>query len=62
MAGDASQRAAHTFLLEHLQTQEAYTLEEFGAATGWLKPGTINTYLHKQFRGLMEETPMERTA
>lgn len=49
-----TQRAAHTFLLEHLQSQEPFTIAEFIAATGWDKPGTFNTYLRKQYRGLIE--------
>lgn len=49
-----TQRAAHTFLLEHLQSQEPFTIAEFIAATGWDKPGTFNTYLRKQYKGLIE--------
>jgi hypothetical protein len=37
-----------------LQSQEPFTIEEFRAATGWEKPGTLNTYLRKQYKGLFE--------
>ncbi len=49
-----TQRAAHAFLLEHLQSQEPFTIAEFIAATGWDKPGTFKTYLRKQYKGLIE--------
>ena len=49
-----TQRAAHAFLLEHLQSQEPFTIAEFVAATGWDKPGTFKTYLRKQYQGLIE--------
>lgn len=55
MADDTTQRAAFTFLREHLQSQEPFTIDEFIAATGWEKPGTINTYLRKQYKGLIEK-------
>lgn len=55
MADDRTQRAAFTFLREHLQSQEPFTIDEFIAATGWDKPGTINTYLRKQYKGLIEK-------
>lgn len=55
MADDTTQRAAFTFLREHLQSQEPFTLDEFMEATGWEKPGTINTYLRKQYKGLIEK-------
>jgi len=54
MADDTTQRAAFAFLREHLQSQEPFTLDEFIAATGWEKPGTLNTYLRKQYKGLIE--------
>jgi len=49
-----TQRAAHAFLLEHLQSQEPFTIAEFVAATGWDKPGTFKTYLRKQYKELIE--------
>jgi hypothetical protein len=55
MADDTTQRAAHRFILEHLQSQEPFTIDEFRAATGWDKPGTLNTYLRKQYKGLFEK-------
>lgn len=55
MAGDKTQRAAFKFLVERLRSQQAFTLEEFTKATGWEKPGTFNTYLRKQYKGLIEK-------
>jgi len=55
MADDTTQRAAHRFLLEHLQSQEPFTKEEFREATGWEKPGTLNTYLSKHYKDLIEK-------
>jgi len=55
MADDTTQRLAFAFLREHLQSQETFTLDEFIAATGWEKPGTFNTYLRKQYKGLIEK-------
>lgn len=55
MADDTTQRAAFKFLREHLQSQEPFTLDQFIAATGWDKPGTLNTYLRKQYKGLIEK-------
>lgn len=55
MADDTTQRAAHRFILEHLQSQEPFTIDEFRSATGWEKPGTLNTYLRKQYKGLFEK-------
>ena len=55
MADDTTQRAAFTFLREHLQSQEPFTLQELMDATTWQEPGTINTYLRKQYKGLIEK-------
>ena len=55
MADDTTQRAAFSFLREHLQSQEPFTIDEFIKATGWEKPGTLNTYLRKQYKGLIEK-------
>ncbi|MBI3401999.1 MAG: hypothetical protein HY048_11315 [Acidobacteria bacterium] len=55
MADDTTQRAAFQFLRQHLQSQEPFTIEEFITATGWDKPGTLNTYLRKQYKGLIEK-------
>jgi hypothetical protein len=55
MADDTTQRAAFNFLRVHLQTQELFTIEEFRDATGWEKPGTLETYLGKQYKGIFEK-------
>ena len=55
MADDTTQRAAFKFLRERLQSQALFTIEEFKDATGWEKPGTFNTYLRKQYKGLFEK-------
>lgn len=55
MADSTTQRAAFKFLREHLQSQETFTLQDFTDATGWDKPGTINTYLRKHFKGIIEK-------
>jgi len=49
-----TQRAAHAFLLEHFLAGQIFTLDEFRRATGWDKAGTLNTYLRKQYKGLIE--------
>jgi len=49
-----AQRAAHAFLLEHLKSQEPFTLADFIAATGWVTPGTYRAHLSKHFKGLIE--------
>jgi len=53
MAKTDTQRAAHAFLLGHFLSGRPFTLQEFREATGWDKPGTFNTYLRKQYRGLI---------
>lgn len=55
MADDTTQRAAFKFLRERLQSQEPFTLQQFMDVTGWDKPGTLNTYLRKQYKGLIEK-------
>jgi hypothetical protein len=62
MADDTTQRAAFAFLREHLQSQKIFNIKEFISATGWAKPGTLNTYLRKQYKGLIENaagTPLK---
>jgi hypothetical protein len=54
MGKDDAQRAAHTFLLEHLKSQEPFTVAEFVSATGWKRRGTYETHLNKHFKGLIE--------
>jgi hypothetical protein len=56
MAKTSTQRAAHTFLLSHFLSGDRFTLDEFRRATGWEKPGTLNTYLRKQYKGFIENT------
>jgi len=46
------QKRAFNFLLEKCNTQEFFTKEEFGAATGWTD-GSFRTYLSKQFKDLL---------
>ncbi len=48
-----SQRAAHRFFSERLQTLELFTKEQLRQATGW-SPRALNTYWSKQFKGLLE--------
>ena len=48
------QRRAFLFFREHLQTQEPFTIDQFVQATGWNKPGTFQTYIGKQYKGLIE--------
>jgi hypothetical protein len=55
VANDSTQRAAFAFLREHLQSQEPFTRDEFIGVTGWEKPGTLDTYLRKQYKGLIEQ-------
>lgn len=55
MADSTTQRAAFKFLREQLQSQQTFTLQEFIDVTGWEKPGTLNTYLRKQYKGLIEK-------
>jgi len=54
MGKQDTQRAAHAFLVEHFVSGQIFTLDEFRRVTGWDKAGTLNTYLRKQYRGLIE--------
>ncbi len=54
MADDTTQRAAFKFFRERLQSQETFTIKEFIDTTGWQKLGTLNTYLRKHYKGLIE--------
>jgi hypothetical protein len=54
MGKQDTQRAAHAFLLDHFLSGRPFTLPEFRTKTGWDKPGTFNTYLSKQFKGIIE--------
>ena len=55
MADDTTQKAAFKFLREHLHSQEAFTRDQFIEVTGWEKPGTLDTYLRKHYKGLIEK-------
>jgi hypothetical protein len=48
-----SQRKAHQFLSERLQTLEPFSKEELQAVTGWA-PAALATYWSKQFKDLVE--------
>lgn len=54
MGKQDTQRAAHAFLLDHFLSGRPFTLAEFRTVTGWDKVSTFNTYLSKQFRGIIE--------
>ena len=54
MADDTTQKAAFAFFREHLQSQKTFTIKEFIDVTGWDKLGTLNTYLRKHYKGLIE--------
>jgi hypothetical protein len=54
MGSQVTQRAAHSFLLNHFLSGRPFTLEEFRTESGWDKASTFNTYLSKQFKGLIE--------
>ncbi|MGO9450811.1 MAG: hypothetical protein ACLQDV_07145 [Candidatus Binataceae bacterium] len=60
MADDTTQRAAHKFLREHLQSQQPFTKEDFRQATGWEKSSTFNTYFSKQFKPLFEKISADK--
>jgi hypothetical protein len=53
MADDTTQRAAHRFFSERLQTLEPFTKEDVSNATGW-SVSSLETYWSKQFKGLLE--------
>jgi len=47
----------YNFLLKKFTSQEAFTKEEFQAASGWQKPKTFKTYWSKQFKTLLVPVP-----
>ncbi|MCG3774230.1 MAG: hypothetical protein JW395_1048 [Nitrospira sp.] len=59
MADDTTQRLAHQFFSEHLESGEPFTLEDLSQATGW-EGKTLSTYLYKQYKGLIEKVPGNR--
>jgi hypothetical protein len=54
MADDTTQRLAHRFFLERLQTLEPFTKEDVTQATGW-SGATLDTYWSKQFKNIIEQ-------
>ena len=54
-----SQRAAYEFLLEHYQTQEPFTIQQFSDATGWIGR-TLDTYRTKQFKAFFENVAVDQ--
>jgi hypothetical protein len=59
MADDTTQRAAHQFFIEHLQTLEPFTKADVTAATGW-DGKTLETYWSKQFKNIIEPVGHEQ--
>ena len=53
MADDTTQRAAHRFFIERLQTLEPFTKADLQAITGW-KDAAADTYWSKQFKNILE--------
>ena len=55
MASDLSQRKLLKFLIDHLQSQELFTVIDLAKAAGWEKPGTYKTYWSKQIKPFVAE-------
>lgn len=55
MASDSSQRAAHKFFIEHLQTLKPFTRADLKRVTHW-SDRAIDTYWSKQFKNILEPT------
>lgn len=53
MADDTTQRAAHRFFIEHLNSLEPFTKADVMAATGWSE-GSAAAYWSKQFKNILE--------
>lgn len=53
MAGDATQRAAHRFFIEHLNSLEPFTKADVRAVTGW-SSASADAYWSKQFKNILE--------
>lgn len=49
MPSDEPQRKAFEFFIEYLRTQDPFTKNDFGAATGW-NGKTLDTYWSKQYK------------
>ena len=54
MADHSTQRAAHRFFAERLNTLQPFTKQDLRNATGW-SMSAVDTYWSKQFRGFIEE-------
>jgi hypothetical protein len=58
MADDTTQRAAHRFFVEHLQTLEPFTKADIQRVTGWAD-AALGTYWSKQFKNILEPVGAE---
>ncbi|MYE47194.1 MAG: hypothetical protein F4X25_10730 [Chloroflexi bacterium] len=58
MPRDKRQRAAYEFFLAQLDANEAFTVQDLVAATGWAE-SSVTTYLNKQYHELVERRPGE---
>ncbi|MBI2677832.1 MAG: hypothetical protein HYX28_03530 [Candidatus Koribacter versatilis] len=56
MAGEDNQRKAFDFLLDHLDSQEPFSKEEFERSTSW-EHKSFQTYWSKQFKPFVAERP-----
>lgn len=59
MADDTTQRAAHKFFIEHLQTLDLFTKADVQNVTGWSDAAT-DTYWSKQFKNILEPVANEQ--
>src|SRR3954451_17870587 len=53
MADDTTQRLAHRFFIEHLNTLDPFTKADVMAATGWSE-ASVDAYWSKQFKNILE--------
>lgn len=53
MADETTQKKAHRFFIEHLNTLEPFTKADVMAATGWEK-SSADAYWSKQFKNILE--------
>lgn len=54
MADDTTQKAAHKFFIERLQTLEPFTKEDVRKVTGW-SDASADAYWSKQFKNILEQ-------
>ena len=54
MADETTQKAAHKFFTERLQTLQPFTKQELMDVTGWSE-GSLDTYWSKQYKGFIEQ-------